>query len=398
MNGSRAAITSTQRSAVPYFQRPDADGYDVDTTRTALAGSAGEFFVARIGGSRLTWQVGGGFRTPGFEVNDVGFVSYTDAWYGSTQARYRVTQPREFVRDWWVDVSAVNANTFGGQTLRTNAVIQANALFRSFWTLNGSIDRWTASLWPWELRSGPALRRSGYSNMNASLSSDSRRPWRVRAHARLQLSDELGGSIAVFDPSFVFRPTSRTNVTLTPSWTKNRAPAQYVTQVTATSGAREYVVGRLDQTTAAMTVRLSYALSPTTTLDVYAQPFIRGGAFAKFRRVADPHAVSVDARIPLIALAALTYGQSTSRYAVDTNGDAKVDFSFANPDFSVRQLRTNTVLRWEFRPGSTVYFVWAQTRDDPLLSPFGLSEDAGYLFRAPAKNVIMMKVAYWLDR
>lgn len=398
VSGSRAAVTATQRSSVHYFQRPDADGFDVDSARTGLSGAAGEFFAARIGGSRLTWRVGGGFRSSGFEVNDVGFVSYTDVWYLSPQARYRVTQPRKFIRDWWIDGSAVAAHTFAGQFARPSANLQTNIQFRNFWTFNTNSDRWNSHLWPWELRGGPALRRSGYTNVNATLSTDSRKSWRVRAHGRVQLSDELGGSIAVLDPSFTFRPTSRTSVTMTPSWTKHRAPAQYVTTVTSATGSREYLVGLLDQTTVSLTGRLSYALNPLMTLDVYAQPFLSGGAFTKFRRVAAPHAQPVDARFPLVPPSGLSYSTSTARYAADLNADGKTDISFANPDFSVRALRTNTVLRWEFRPGSTVYFVWAQTRDDAAVSAFSMSDDAGYLFRAPAKNVVMLKVAYWIDR
>lgn len=398
VNGSRAAISATQRSSVHYWQRPDADGYDFDSTLTSMAGAAGEFFVGRIGGSRWTWQVGGGLRTSGFEVNDVGFVSYTDIWYTSAQARYRVTRPGEFVRDWWLDLSNVIAHTMGGQFGRPSAVLQGNMLFRNFWSLNGSVERWNAQLWPWELRGGPGLRRSGYTNLNSTISTDSRRSWRVRAHARLQLSDELGSSIWTVDPSFTFRPTSRTNVTLTPLWTRNQPSAQYVATATAAGGVREYVVGALDQTTASLTARVSYAVSPTVTLDVYAQPFVSGGAYDRFRRVSAPHASDVNLRIPLIAPSAISYSGSTSRYSVDTDGNGAANFSFANPNFSTRALRTNTVLRWEFRPGSTVYFVWAEARDDSSVSPFGLGDDASTLFRAPAKDVLMIKVAYWFDR
>ncbi|MDQ8165798.1 MAG: DUF5916 domain-containing protein, partial [Gemmatimonadota bacterium] len=398
VSGSRAAISATQRSSVHYWQRPDADGYDFDSTLTSMTGAAGEFFVGRIGGSRLTWQVGGGLRTPGFEVNDVGFVSYTDVWYTSAQARYRVTRPGKLVRDWWVDASGVAAHTIGGQLMRPSAVLQGNLLFRNFWSFNGSVDRWNAQLWAWELRGGPGLRRSGYTNMNVSVNSDSRRSWRVRGHARLQLNDELGGSTWTIDPSFMFRPTSRTNVTLTPLWTRNFPATQYVASATATGGVREYVVGALDQTTASLTARVSYAVSPTVTLDVYAQPFVSGGTYDQFRRVVAPHASDVNLRYPLIAPAAISYSSATSRYSVDTDGNGTANFSFANPNFSARALRTNTVLRWEFRPGSTVYFVWAEARDDSAVRPFGLGDDASALFRAPARDVVMIKVAYWFDR
>ena len=397
VSGNASALAATQRSSVHYWQRPDAEGYSLDTTITSMAGGAGEGFIARIGGSRLTWQAGGGFRSPGFEVNDVGYVSYTDVWYWSVTSRYRVTKPRGAARDWWVEGQQVTAHTFGGQIIRPSFHLSGNALFSSFWSIVPNIERWNTHIWPWELRGGPGLRRSGYTNVNVTVNSDSRKSWRLRPHIRLQISDELGGYTATVDPSISFRPTSRTNVTMTPSWTRNEAPAQYVAAATATGGVRQYMVGHLEQTTMSLTGRVSHAINSTMTLDVYAQPFISGNSFDEFRRVVDSHALDVDARFPLVGNA-LSYTQSTNRYAVDTDGNGTADFTFANPDFSVRTLRTNTVLRWEFRQGSTAYFVWSQARDDGIARPFSISGDTRYLFAAQPKNVVMIKVAYWLDR
>lgn len=398
VRGSATAISATQRSSVHYYQRPDAEGYDFDSTRTSLSGAAGEVYLARISGRRLTWNAGGGFRSSGFEANDVGFVSYTDVWYTSVDARYRVSQPREFIRDWWVEGSATRARSFGGQLLRPSGLIRTNTQFRNFWSLNTSTDRWNAYLWPWELRGGPALLKSGYTNVTVALTTDSRRSWRLRARGRVQRSDELGGSIVGFDPSLVFRPNTRSTITLTPSWTHNLAAAQYVTSATPVGGAREYFVAQLDQTTVSMTARISYALTPLMTLDVYAEPFLSGGVYSRYRRVAAPKARSVGTRIPLVAPTALTFDAGLNRYAVDLDGDATPDLSFKNPDFNRRSLRTNSVIRWEFRPGSTIYLVWAQTKDESIVRPFDLAEDASALFRAQSRNVLMLKVAWWIDR
>jgi hypothetical protein len=67
----------------------------------------------------------------------------------------------------------------------------------------------------------------------------------------------------------------------------------------------------------------------------------------------------------------------------------------------------NAVLRWEWRPGSTVFLVWQQRRLDsvtgqgggasPWVGQFDLSRDAGDMFRAPADNILMIKLNYWLN-
>ena len=68
-----------------------------------------------------------------------------------------------------------------------------------------------------------------------------------------------------------------------------------------------------------------------------------------------------------------------------------------DPDFNLRSLRGNAVLRWEYRPGSALFFVWQQERfDDERMDGFSAGRDAGRLFREPARNVFLVKATYWI--
>jgi len=94
----------------------------------------------------------------------------------------------------------------------------------------------------------------------------------------------------------------------------------------------------------------------------------------------------------------LTYDPAGNAYSVDVDGDGQADFSYGRPDFNFKEFRSNTVLRWEYRPGSTLYVVWSQGRDDFL--PEGtlrLGRDVHRLFATDATNVVLVKVSYWLD-
>jgi hypothetical protein len=72
--------------------------------------------------------------------------------------------------------------------------------------------------------------------------------------------------------------------------------------------------------------------------------------------------------------------------------------SFADPDFNFQQFRFNLVMRWEFRPGSTVYVVWTQGRENSLTSgQFSLANDLKYLFRDYPTNVFLIKFTYWFN-
>jgi hypothetical protein len=68
-----------------------------------------------------------------------------------------------------------------------------------------------------------------------------------------------------------------------------------------------------------------------------------------------------------------------------------------DPDFNVRSLRGNAVLRWEYRPGSALFFVWQQERSGfEALGGFNAGRDVGRLFREPARNVFLVKATYWI--
>jgi hypothetical protein len=82
----------------------------------------------------------------------------------------------------------------------------------------------------------------------------------------------------------------------------------------------------------------------------------------------------------------------------DAEGPAPA-FRLADPDFNLKSLRANAVLRWEFRLGSTLYLVWTQRREDRAHpGDFSLGRDARELFRSASDDVLMLKLAWWVGR
>ena len=68
-----------------------------------------------------------------------------------------------------------------------------------------------------------------------------------------------------------------------------------------------------------------------------------------------------------------------------------------NPDFSTKSVRTNSVLRWEYRPGSTLFIVWNRSgSDDTRPGVFSPWQDFGTAFGAEGTHVFMVKFNYWL--
>jgi hypothetical protein len=396
VSGSEEAIARTQRSLVHLYQREGADHLTYDPTLTSLSGIAGEFFFEKIGGGHWTGALGGGGRGSGVDTNDTGFISYTDLVYGDVRARYREFTPGPIFRNWYVEGESFLAYTLGGEMVRPSLHLRTRGQLLNFWNLTFNVDHWGSHLWPWDLRGGPALRRPSYTNYRGILASDSRKSWQAQLRGTYRHDNGADGTVVTLDPLLALRPSTRATVSLSPSISWNRNPDQYVAGATrADGGDREYVMGWIDQTTAALTLRLSYSFTPDLALDFYAQPFVSSGRYSRFRRVVDPGARDFDDRLALLNPAEITL--EDGRYQVDEIGEGDPEFSFRDHDFNVRELNTNAVLRWEYKPGSTLFVVWASSRDDALVTGgLDMMSDLDRLLSTPVTNIFMLKFSYWL--
>ena len=128
------------------------------------------------------------------------------------------------------------------------------------------------------------------------------------------------------------------------------------------------------------------------SLQLYAQPFVSSGDYSGFKQVADPKGERYADRFTPLKIEIVDFG-----YEADVDGDGTPEL-IHNPDFNFKQFRSNVVLRWEYRLGSTLFVVWSQKRQhiDPM-GAFNLGSDIGTLFDTPAENVFMIKLNYWLN-
>ena len=90
-------------------------------------------------------------------------------------------------------------------------------------------------------------------------------------------------------------------------------------------------------------------------------------------------------------------------YVVDPDGpsaSAAKRFTFPDPDFRTRSVKVNAVLRWEYRPGSTLFVAWTQSRSGywSYDASFDLNRDfQRELFLDRPTNVLLVKFNYWLS-
>jgi hypothetical protein len=153
------------------------------------------------------------------------------------------------------------------------------------------------------------------------------------------------------------------------------------------------VFGRIHETDLSMTLRVNWTFSPHLTLQAYAQPFIASGHYDELKDVDHPAARRFADRFHLFAPGELQLSDDVYQATRETAA-----FSFDRPDFNFRQLRSTVVLRWEYRPGSTVFAIWShgQTSDELADGRFRFSRDLRDLGSAAGENVVMVKANYWI--
>jgi hypothetical protein len=354
--------------------------------------------VARIGGA-WRWEARGAVRTPGFDVNDIGFQSSADRATQGASVEYRRSRPGALFRRWDLEASQSSEWTLGGERLTLSANLFGNFQFVNHWGGFAQLLRRFPALSTSALRGGPALRSAGYWRPIVQINTDRRKAASGRMRVNAALGDEGDRSVEL-RPSIDLRPSPRMNLSagLVAEWT--RTPWQYVDQ-RRVGEASHYLFGSLERRELSLDGRLNYTFTPRLSLELYAEPFLSAGSFDRFAEVADPRAADPGQRFRRFGDQDLRLDGATGRYRLDLDGDGAFDTDFANPDSRVnlRDLRSNAVLRWEYRPGSALFLVWSQTRDSRSAGRLdGVGEELSSLWEAPASHVLLLKLSHRLGR
>jgi hypothetical protein len=396
VTGDPGSIRELQTNPVHYFQRPDATHLKLKPDATSLFGHAG---LVGFGRSRNSnWRVGDELRwvSPGLELNDLGYLRQADLVNNSFQVGYRDPVPRGVLRQWGVDLGREDEWDFGGLQTGGTTWIEGSATFRNKWSLNGSVRAVDTQVDTRLLRGGPAMRLSPYVHMSIRAETDPSR--RVQVSARVHAHRYREGASSMFDvfPGLRLRLTNRISVSADYEYGHHVDDLQYVDTPENGSGPR-YVLGSIDQTTHSLTLRLNLSLTPDLTVQYYGSPFVSSGRYSAFKRTTDTVASDYEDRFHRYGPDEITYVPGDESYRVE-EGATGAQYSFANPDFSFRQFRSNLVLRWEYTPGSALYVVWSQGRtSDADTYDDSLGHNLEALWDSAVRNVFLVKLQHWFS-
>lgn len=373
VEGSAAAIESVQRASNHYFQRPDADHLDLDPAATSLLGYSASLTLNKQAGLHWLGTIAGAITAPEYEVNDLGFAYRTDRRDVQGVLTYREVRPGAFFRDWSATAMFRNEMNFDAQTILRIASLRYKFRHLNFWGANFGVMRWFRANDDRSTRGGPLIVRPANTVLQVGFFTDGRKA--VTVHGGGQASwDEFDGYVYAGQLGVSFKVSSRWNLTLAPRFLRTLVPAQYVATIadpdySATYGAR-YVFAELDQTEIGVETRFNFTFTPGLTLEAYVQPLVSVGDYGVPRYLGKP----------------------------GTFDFAPYDGLDYDPDFNIRSLRGNAVLRWEWRPGSNLYLAWQQRRFDwEGRGDFAFGRDVRAIFRTPADNIFLLKVSFWMS-
>ena len=406
VEGSSDAILLIQQASARYFQRPDAGHVRLDPTRTSLLGLTASLGAEKEAGDWL-WRVEGRTESPGFEANDMGRLSSADDLDLSWGVSYRETDPGRRARRWSVGAFGNAQWNYGGDRGETRVGLRGHVQWANYVETRLEVYHNPRGVSDNLTRGGPLMGTGRFSGIGLEANSNMTRPsgWRLNGEYG---SAETGTRYRQLGGSLFFRPSAKWGFSVDPGWLHFTDTRQYIQEVPggppATFGTR-YVFAAVDQSVLSATLRVNYTFTPDFTLELYAEPFAASGRYSQHGELPAPRRID----LRLYGTDGTSIVRQADEYMVTDARDGAT-FSIPVADFNNFSFRTNLVLRWEWRRGSTLYLVWQQNRfgqcsafseldDCPTGAAPGTLVRPGFLtdaLRVPGNHYLAVKVSYWV--
>ena len=373
IEGNAGAIQRLQENTVHGFQRPDAGYMSVDAGATRLRGHAGSISFGKIAGESTRFSSFFGYKSPGFDTNDLGFMRRADERQQSNWFQWRNFRPGKYVRTRNFNINQYQGWNFGGDRLYSGGNINSHWTFVNYYSVGGGFNLDAAPFRDRVTRGGPGvLGNRSKGNLWYNFGTDSRKALQFFYFGG-HWADTKNSSRHDVNPGFNWRVTSSMSLNIGLRYSINHDDSQWVANEELAGGGTRYVFGRIDQKTMSFNTRFNYTMTPNLSLQVYAEPFVSAGQYSNYKELVDGRAERYEDRYRPLA-----YG--------------------GNADFNIRSFRTTNVLRWEYQPGSALFVVWQQGKSDyQQLGDFRFGRDFSGVFSAPSHNVFLVKFSYWLN-
>ena len=399
-SGSAEAIDLLQLAPQRYLQRPDRRQFRRDSTRTSLGGYLAEMTFSKISGRHwrgsLTYQD----YSPTFEINELGFLGNTDMRSVASLVSYEENTPGKIFRNWAEALFWNPSWNYDGDLTYNGVGWITEATLANYWNVFFRADWKPPAFDNFLTRGGPVTALPTAYDWEVEIESDRRKKYTAELEAGRSWN-RAGGWRNAFETRATLRPSTALKVSFSPGYSVSRGMSQFVTRVvdpaaTSTYGTR-YVFATLDQRELSLETRVDWTFTPELSLQLFVQPLLASGDFFDYKQLA--RARSYDFEVFGRDVGTISSNPGGG-YTVDPDGaGSSPSFSFGERDFNQQSLRGNAVLRWEFRPGSALFFVWQQQRFEATnAGTFAFRRDFDQLLETRPENVFVVKATWWIGR
>lgn len=392
VNGSQEAILDQQLSPRRYYQRPDENYYRLDSGLTSLAGHGGTILLGKQANSGLRFLFNATWRSPGLELNDVGYLRQANTVFQFLWVGYSINKPFSIFRRININSNQWAGWDFNSINLFNGGNIGISTQFKNQWMFGTGINVESHNISNTELWGGPSIKLPGNFNYYFFLSSNQTKKFFVETNFFKNKGFDDYLDFTGYVASLNYRPMDNLSVSLEPQFFTNSTKLQIIDNFDF-NNQTSYIFGSLDQKTFMLTARIDFNLSPDLTIQYYASPFITAGEYSEIKKITNPKADQFENRFYVFG-SELSYSSENNTYSIDESGDGISDYSFDKPDFNFKQLRSNLVIRWEYTPGSMIYLVWSQGKTEDTFSRFHYFNDMEKLLSVKGHNTFLIKISH----
>ncbi len=394
VNGSKEVIASTQTAPARYFQRPDAKYVGVDSSRTSLTGTGGLLQFGKVGEGHVRYMTFLSWKSPELEINDLGYAQNVDDIFQVVWVGLRFWEPVFIFRNININFNQWTGWNFGRISTYKGGNINFNLQFKNYWGFGGGINRGGENLSSNALRGGPMLKLPGSWNSWYNISSDQRKSLTFTIGGSNHWGDDNTGSNTSYFGFINYRPSKKLSLSLVPEYSYGWQKLQYVSNP-EWNGSTRYVNASINRKTYELSLRIEYSFNPELTIQYYARPYLSSVMYFDYKYITNAMASNFSNRFVQYTDQQYKYNSDNEEYDVDENGDHVTDYSFPKRDQNYLDFQSTMIARWEYRPGSTLFFVWTMGKQDYYQSPStSISNDVDNLFGSHPHSIFLLKFSY----
>jgi hypothetical protein len=319
----------------PVTMQPDGTRIGAGAT-----GPGGWLRVAKEGGKHFLWSADYTGAGRLLQYNDVGYMARQNLHVLKAVIGWRQLEPGAHTLEKSAAFEVTENRNLSGLDLGQLYELNGRVKLRNFSSVLLAADFAPARFDDREVGDGTALERGRYLGGRLELASDPR--GRVYATLANQTQFIGAGSYATSaQGSLIVHALRQLDIELLPQLTWSAGEYRFAHQVEDTTN---FWFGKLTADSLSATFRASYTFTPQVTLQAYAQAFLAVGHYDEMRSL--PVTSTMGTRVTLAELTALPPAQAPPN----------------SPDFQDAALNVNVVFRWEYRLGSTIYFVYSHSQ------------------------------------